>query len=119
MAVKGSRGIALDDKRSLLSAGCDEGSLNGIELVTGNILGRVYSGKGGSILSRTIPELGHVYLPGADGGTMSLVDVSAMGSPTVLKTVKTARGAHCVTNDNGVGIYVRKVRWTGTRRGRS
>ena len=50
--------------------------------------------------------MGHVYLPGADSATMAIVAISDTGAATVLRTVKTAEGAHCVTAGDRADIFV-------------
>ena len=46
------------------------------------------------------------YLPGGSSATMAVIDISASGKPTVLSTVTTARGSHCVTVDDINNAYV-------------
>jgi hypothetical protein len=91
----------LDEKRGFLFAACDEGSLRVINPDTGKIIGTASSGDGVDIIAYN-PKLGRIYLPGGDSATMAIVGISAAGSATVLRTVKTAKGAHCATtNDHG------------------
>ncbi len=102
---KGSRGIALDEERSFLFAACDEGMLAVLDSNTGKTLGRAYSGDGVDIIAYNA-KLGHVYLPGAESATMAIVGLSPAGSATVLKMVRTAKGAHCATADTRDQVYV-------------
>jgi DNA-binding beta-propeller fold protein YncE len=102
---KGSRGLALDDDRGFLFVGCDEGKLQVLSLDTGKVLGSASSGDGVDIIAYN-PKLAHAYLPGADSATMAVIGVSAAGAPSVLKTVKTAHGAHCAAADDRGGVYV-------------
>jgi hypothetical protein len=102
---EGSRGIGLDEKRGFLFAACDEGSLRVINPDTGKILGTASSGDGVDIIAYN-PKLDRIYLPGGGSATMAIVGISAAGSATVLRTVKTAKGAHCATRDDRGGIYV-------------
>ncbi len=101
----GSRGIALDEDRELLFVGCDEGKLQVLSLNTGKVLGSAASGDGVDIIAYN-PRLGHAYLPAADSATVAIIGVSAAGAATVLKTIKTERGAHCAVADNRNRIYV-------------
>jgi hypothetical protein len=78
---------------------------NVINLETGRIIGTASSGAGVDIIGYN-SKLGHVYMPGGESATMAIVRISAAGSATVLRTVATAKGAHCVTADDRGGIYV-------------
>jgi DNA-binding beta-propeller fold protein YncE len=102
---RGSRGIALDEKRGFLFAGCDEGKLNVLDLKTGKIVGRASAGAGVDVIAYN-QKLTHVYVPGADSGTVAIVGISAMGAATVLKTTDTVEGAHCVTTDDRNQVYI-------------
>jgi hypothetical protein len=51
-------------------------------------------------------KLAHVYLPGADSGTIAIVGISSQGAATVLKTAETVEGAHCATVDDRDQVYV-------------
>lgn len=102
---EGSRGIALDEKRPFLFAACDGGSLKVINPDTGKILGTASSGDGVDIIAYN-PKLGRIYLPGGASATMAIVGISTAGSATVLRTVRTAKGAHCATADDRGRIYV-------------
>jgi hypothetical protein len=48
----------------------------------------------------------HVYLPGAESATMAIIGITAQGSAAVLRTVRTAPGAHCVTADHNARVYI-------------
>jgi hypothetical protein len=95
----------LDEKRGFLFAACDEGSLRVINRDTGKILCTASSGDGVDIIAYS-PKSDRIYLPGGGSATMAIVSISAVGSATVLTTVKTAKGAHCATTDDRGGIYV-------------
>jgi DNA-binding beta-propeller fold protein YncE len=102
---KGSRGVALDETRGFLFAGCDEGQVNVLDVKTGKIVGHASDGAGVDVIAYN-QKLAHVYLPGADSGTIAIVGISASGAATVLKTAHTVEGAHCVTADDRDQIYV-------------
>lgn len=102
---KGSRGIAIDEKRRLLFAGCEEGKVTILDLATGGVLGSASSGRGVDIIAYN-QRLAHLYLPGAKSATMAIVGISQTGAATVLKTVETTQGAHCATADNRDQVYV-------------
>lgn len=102
----GSRGIAIDAKRGFLFAGCAEGRLVVMDIDhNGKELGAVSSGSGVDVIAYN-PTLAHAYLPGAGSATMAFVGVAASGQPTLLGTVPTARGAHCVTADDRDNAWV-------------
>jgi hypothetical protein len=102
---KGSRGVAMDNARGFLFVGCDEGKLSVLDLSTGAQLGQVSSGDGVDIIAYN-PRLGHVYLPSEESTTMAIIGISAKGAATVLETVQTTEGAHCVAADDRDNVYV-------------
>jgi len=102
---RASRGIALDERRGFLFAGCAEGRLMVLDANRGEILGRASSGRGVDIIAYNA-RLSHAYLPGAESATMAIIRISARGSTTLAKTIKTAKGAHCVTVDDHNRVYV-------------
>jgi hypothetical protein len=102
---KGSRGIALDETRAFLFAGCDEGKVSVLDLKSGRLLGEVSAGAVVDVIAYN-EKLAHVYLPGADSGTIAIIGVSATGAPTVLTTAETVEGVHCVTVDDRDQVYV-------------
>jgi hypothetical protein len=102
---KGSRGIAMDGGRGLLFVGCDEGKLSVLDLKTGAQLGSASSGSGVDIIAYN-RRLAHAYLPGEESATMAIIGISAKGAATVLETVKTAEGSHCVAADDRGNAYV-------------
>ncbi len=102
---RGSNGLAMDDAHGVLFVGCGEGKLSVLDLATGALLGEASSGDGVDIIAYN-PRLSHVYLPGAKSATMAIVGISAREAATVLATVKTAPGAHCVAADDRDQAYV-------------
>lgn len=97
---EGSRGLALDSKRGFLFIGCAEGKAVTLGLERGGaVLGSISSGSGVDIISFN-PALSHLYLPGGKSATAAILGVSAAGALTLLDTVKTAAGAHCVVTDD-------------------
>ena len=101
----GSRGIALDTTRGFLFVGCEEGKLEVLDAKDGRRLGEAASGDGVDIIAYA-PKLHHAYLPGGDSATMTVIDISATGKPTMLGTVATARDSHCVTADDLGNAYI-------------
>ncbi len=95
----------MDDARGFLFVGCDEGKLTVLDLNTGAQLGSASSGSGVDIIAYN-PQLAHAYLPGEGSATMAIIGISAKGAATVLETVRTAEGAHCVAADDRGNAYV-------------
>ena len=102
---KGSRGIALDEKRGFLFAGCNEGKLSVLDLNSGRRLGEASSGSGIDVIAYN-QRLAHVYLPGTNSGTLAVVGISSNGVAKVIKTIGTVVGAHCATVDDRDQVYV-------------
>jgi DNA-binding beta-propeller fold protein YncE len=102
---KGSRGIALDEKRGFLFAGCDEGKLSVLDLKSGKLLSEASSGSGVDVIAYN-QKLAHVYLPGAESATIAIVAISPNGASKVLRTAETVEGAHCATVDDRDQVYV-------------
>jgi hypothetical protein len=101
----GSRGLALDEQRGFLFAGCDEGRASVLSTTDGSRLGSASSGAGVDIIAYN-RRLAHLYLPGGDGATMATIGIAADGAATVLGTVPTAHDSHCVTTDDRDQVYV-------------
>ncbi|MFL5313048.1 MAG: hypothetical protein ACJ79H_21660, partial [Myxococcales bacterium] len=71
----------------------------------GNVLGRVAAGKGVDVIAFS-GKLSHLYVPGAEARTLTVVAVGARGELSVLGTVSTAPEAHCVAADDQGNAYV-------------
>jgi DNA-binding beta-propeller fold protein YncE len=101
-----SRGIALDEARGFLFAGCDEGRGTTLDVANGGAtLGNLTVGSGVDVIDYS-PLLMRLYLPGKDAGTMAIADVSVTGSLSLRSTVPTLGGAHCVTADDRGNAWV-------------
>jgi hypothetical protein len=101
-----SRGIALDEKRGLLFVGCDEGKATVLDVVhDGKQLGSAGTGKGVDIIAYS-PGLAHLYVPGGDSATLTILGVGAGGKLDVLGSVGVAADSHCVAIDDIGHAYV-------------
>src|SRR5438552_733305 len=81
-------------------AGCAEGKAVTLDINhDGKQVGSVSAGSGVDVIAFS-PTLGHLYVPGASSATMAIVGVAASGELSVLGTVPTADGAHCVVADD-------------------
>ena len=76
-----------------------------LDLKSSRVLGEASAGAGIDVIAYN-QRLAHVYLPGADSGTLAIVGVSPVRAPTVLKTIDTVEGAHCATVDDRDQVYV-------------
>ncbi|MDE2223453.1 MAG: hypothetical protein KGK03_10345 [Candidatus Omnitrophica bacterium] len=102
----GSRGIALDEKRGFLFAGCEEGKAVVLDLNhNGKELSSFRSGSGVDLISYD-PASAHLYLPGAQSATMAILKVSPEGRLSLVKTIKTVKGGHCVASDDRGDVWV-------------
>jgi DNA-binding beta-propeller fold protein YncE len=103
---EGARGIALDEERGFLFVGCEEGKAVALDVAhDGKVLGVAAAGRGIDIIAYA-PGLRHLYVPGGDSATMTVVSVGVNGSLSVLGTVPTAPDAHCVAADASGTVYV-------------
>jgi hypothetical protein len=103
---KGSRGIALDATRALLFVGCEEGKATALDVAhDGKRVGEVATGKGVDIIAYA-PALGHLYVPGGDSATLTIVGVGNGGALHVLGEVAAAADSHCATVDDVGHAYI-------------
>jgi hypothetical protein len=103
---KASRGIALDARRGLLFVGCDEGKATALDVAhDGKRVGSADTGKGVDIIAYS-PQLAHLYVPGGDSATLTILGVAASGKLSVLGSVASAPDAHCVAADDAGHAYV-------------
>lgn len=103
---KASRGIALDEKRGFLFVGCDEGKATALDVVhDGKLLGTADTGNGVDIIAYD-EKLGHLYVPGGDAATLTIIGVASSGKLSALGKVAVAADSHCVTVDDVGHAYV-------------
>jgi DNA-binding beta-propeller fold protein YncE len=102
---RGSRGIAFDEARGWVFAGCAEGKAVVIDATSGRNLSSLSAGNGVDVIDYN-PRLRHLYLPGARSATMAVLGVSGSGALTLLATLPTASGAHCVAADASGNVFV-------------
>jgi hypothetical protein len=102
----GSRGIALDEARGFLLVGCSEGKAVVLDVEHGGKQLSSFSfGDGVDVISYNA-QLGHLYLPASSSAKMAILSVSNQGQLSLLATVDTAKGAHCVTADDQGNAWV-------------
>jgi hypothetical protein len=104
---EGSRGVALDEGRGWLFAGCDEGTASILDVAhDGKILSKLASGAKGVDVIAYNPTLGHLYYPGEDSATMAVLGVTSDAKLSVLGVFPAASGSHCATADDAGGAWV-------------
>lgn len=100
------RGIALDEARGLLLVGCEGGEATVLDVDhEGKQRGGAKAGRGVDIIAYDGGRR-HLYLPGEESATLAILAVSGAGALTVLGTMPTVAGAHCVTTDGAGGVFV-------------
>ncbi|HSP06160.1 MAG TPA: hypothetical protein VLR94_03235, partial [Acidobacteriota bacterium] len=103
---EGAEGALLDDTGKFLFVACGEGKVVSLDLdQNGKILSTVDSGAGIDIVAYN-PKLRHLYAPGSRSATMGIVSVSTEGKLTLIKTVPTVEGGHCVASAPNGNVYV-------------
>lgn len=103
---RGSRGIALDDRRGWLLVGCSEGKAVVLDIDhRGRVLGSAATGAGVDVIAYA-PALGHLYVPAAKAATLSVLAVAEDGSLSRVAKAPTARGAHCAVADARGDVWV-------------
>ena len=95
-----SRGIALDEKRGLLFAGCAEGKATVVDLATGKLVSSAPTGPDVDSIGYGA-SLGHLYVPAGGSAELRIFGVSANGALALLGKVPTAPDAHTVAFDPG------------------
>lgn len=103
---EGAEGALLDDTGKFLFVACGEGKVVSLDLnQAGKIISTIESGAGIDIIAYN-PGLKHLYAPGSKSATMGIVNVSADGKLTLIKTVPTVEGGHCVASAPNGNVYV-------------
>lgn len=103
---KGPRGLALDAAKGFLFVGCTEGKVAVLDVNHGGkVLATEPSGAGIDIISDN-PRSQHLYVPGARSASMTIFKVSPSGALHALAVYRTAKGAHCVTDDGKGRVFV-------------
>jgi DNA-binding beta-propeller fold protein YncE len=97
---RGSRGIALDQKRGLLFAGCAEGKATVVDLATGELVSSAPAGPEVDSIGYSA-SLGHLYVPAGGSGELWIYGVPSDGKLALLGKVSTASDAHTVAFDPG------------------
>src|SRR5205814_998703 len=96
----GSRGIAVDEERGFLFAGCWEGTVTVLDTAhDGKRLSTIARGSGFDVIGYAA-QLGHLYLAGSSCGCLVVIGVSAAGSLSFLGRLPAAGSSHCAVADD-------------------
>jgi DNA-binding beta-propeller fold protein YncE len=93
-----ARGIALDQRRGLLFAGCAEGRAAVVDVKNGKLLSTAPTGTEVDSIGYSA-SLGHLYVPGGGTADLSMFSVSGDGKLSLLGKVATASDAHTAAFD--------------------
>jgi hypothetical protein len=104
---EGSRGIALDEAKGFLFAGCSEGRAVVLDAAhDGKIVGDLKTEAAGVDIIDYDRALRHLYLPGAKSASTVFLAVGEDGSLTRIGAVPSPAGGHCVVSDQAGRAYV-------------
>jgi DNA-binding beta-propeller fold protein YncE len=98
-----SRGIAFDEAKGFLFAGCADGTVT--VLKAGKLVAKAKPIDGQDIIAWS-PAKRHLYLAGSRSKDMAIVAVGKDGSLKVVGKGEGAAGGHCVTTDDAGHAFV-------------
>jgi hypothetical protein len=99
-------GLVLDEARGFAVVGCGEGAASVIDVAhDGKKLGYVQVVTKTDIIAFDT-STSHVYVPGAESGTMAILGLSPAGELSVLGLAAAAHGSKCVVVDDRHTAYV-------------
>jgi hypothetical protein len=93
-----SRGIALDQRRGMLLAGCAEGKATVVDLAKGRLVSSAPTGPGVDSIGYSA-SLGHLYVPAGGSAELWIFGLAADASLALLGKVSTSSDAHTVAFD--------------------
>jgi hypothetical protein len=103
---RGARGIALDAARGWVFVGCDEGRAIALDVGHGGeTVGAARTGEGVDGIAYSA-RLSHLYVPGGDAATLTILAVDGHGALEPLGSLPTAPDAHCAAADDRSNVYV-------------
>jgi DNA-binding beta-propeller fold protein YncE len=100
---EGSRGIAVDEAKGFVFAGCADGTVT--TLKDGKVIARLKAVDGQDIIAWS-PAKRHLYLAGSRSKDMAVVAVGNDGSLKRVGKGEGASGGHCVVTDDAGHAYV-------------
>lgn len=103
---EGAEGAVVDDTYKFLFVACGEGKVVSLDLnEDGKVISSVKSGEGIDIIAYNA-KLKHLYAPGAKSATMGILSVSPEGALSLIRTVETVEGGHCVASAPNGMVFV-------------
>jgi len=103
---EGARGLAVDTARGFVFVGCTEGKAVVLDAAhDGKVLGTAKAGKGVDIIAFSA-KLSHLYVPAAEAGNLTVLDVGEGGDLKSIGTIVAAPDAHCAAADGDGNVYV-------------
>jgi DNA-binding beta-propeller fold protein YncE len=103
---KTARGLAVDSAHGWVMVACEAGLVSVIDEQTGKTIGGVTTGAG-------IDQVGYqpatlrLYVPSPTAGAMAVIHLDPKsGMPTILGSVDTTMGSHCVVAAGGREVFV-------------
>jgi DNA-binding beta-propeller fold protein YncE len=104
---KDSRGIALDETKGFLFVACSEGRAAVLDVAhDGRVLGNLQTAARGVDIIDYDKTLHHLYLPGANSATLTILGVGSDGSLKELGKTTSPAGGHCGVSDQQGHAYV-------------
>ncbi|HYS08939.1 MAG TPA: hypothetical protein VEP66_09345 [Myxococcales bacterium] len=100
----GPRGIAVDPERELRFVACAAGGVKSLD-ANGKLVGEIKTGPGVDNIDLLLPRR-RVYAASGKDGTLTVADVAANGSMTIVRTAKTAPGGRTVIVDGAGAAYI-------------
>lgn len=100
---EGSRGIAVDEAKGFVFAGCADGTVTSMK--DGKVVGKLKPVDGQDIIAWS-PAKRHLYLAGSHSKDLAVVAVGDDGSLKLAGKGKGASGGHCVTTDDAGHAFV-------------
>ena len=105
-SCKGSRGLALDEMHAHLFVGCTEGEVATLDVAHGGRqIASAPAGEGIDIISYS-PALHRLFVPGGKSANLTVFNVAAAGTFTLLGTWPAAGHSHCVADDDHGNAFV-------------
>lgn len=103
---KTARGLAVDATHGWVMVACEGGFVSVIDEKTGKTIGGVTTGSGLDQVSYDTSTL-RLYVPSPNTGAMAIVHLDPKsGMPTILGSVDTTKGSHCVVAAGGRALFV-------------
>lgn len=102
---EGSNGIAIDEEHDHVFVACNNKIVTLAPAEQGKVIASAPAGSDIDIISYS-PKLHHLYVPGASSATLTIFDAAPSGKLASLAVYRTAKGAHCVTDDNDGHLFV-------------